>query len=339
MKYILFAFTFLFCRMTFSQSFKIGSIDVYGNRKISSEIIYASLNVKEGDSISRANFKTEDIAARLKQIPGVKYATVSPVCCDKNGNLMLYTGIGETDSVILKYRNAPAQKLKLPGEMIKAYRNLENQIEPAIKKGEDTEDDSHGYALIKYQPARNEQNKFIRFASQNLPVLVKVLRNSEYSEHRAAAIAIIAYSREKKKVADYLLYAADDSNEVVRNNATRALGILAGYIHLHPELKISIPASPFIKMMNSIVWTDRNKGAGVLMQLTRSRDPKLLNEIKQQVLPSIIEMAKWKDREHAFFSFVILGRIAGIDEKSLITRNFSNDYIAEIEAMIEKCCR
>ena len=136
-----------------------------------------------------------------------------------------------------------------------------------------------------------------------------------------------------------LLYAVDDPDEVVRNNAARAIGMLAGYVGSHPELKITIPSDPFIKLINSIVWTDRNKGAGVLKQLTQNRNQKLLNEIKKEALPSIIEMAKWKDRGHAFFSFMILGRIAGIDEGSLINKNISKDWVAQIEEMVNKCCR
>ena len=56
-------------------------------------------------------------------------------------------------------------------------------------------------------------------------------------------------------------------------------------------------------------------------------------------LPSVIEMAKWKSRQHAYFSFNILGRLAGFDEGSLINRNFSGNYGAEVGAMVEKCCR
>ncbi len=135
-----------------------------------------------------------------------------------------------------------------------------------------------------------------------------------------------------------MFFATDDPNENVRNNATRALGILAGYIRMHPNLKVTIPAEPFIKMLNSIVWTDRNKGAGVVMYLTEDRNPILLNKLKQHSLPSIIEMARWKSREHAFFSFIILGRIAGVDEQSLINTNFSKEWRSEMDKMIKKCC-
>lgn len=77
----------------------------------------------------------------------------------------------------------------------------------------------------------------------------------------------------------------------------------------------------------------------LLMQLTQTRDNKLLRQIKQQALPSVIEMAKWKDRSHSFSSFVLLGRIAGEDEETLIPKNFSPNWAAEVESMVKKCYR
>ena len=329
----------LIAHSTFAQSFKVGTLDIYGNGKTDTGIILKYLGVREDDSITRENFKSAERAAVLEKIPGVKHATVNPVCCDTSGNLMLFIGIGENDSCILKYKNAPKQNIMLPHEMIDAYNNFSDQIEPSIQNGQASEDHSQGYALNEYPPLRKEQNKFIAFARQDFALLENVLKNSMNAEHRATAAQIIAYSLNRKKVVDDLLSAIDDPDETVRNNATRALSILAGYITMHPELKITIPAEPFIRMINSIVWTDRNKGAMVLMQLTQNRDRKLLQKIKQQALPSIIEMAKWKDRGHAYYSFVLLGRIAGADEKLLAAKNFSRDWPAEVEAMIGKCCQ
>jgi hypothetical protein len=339
MKYLLFAFSQFLTTYISAQLFKLGTIDIYGNRKISSELIYTSLGIKEGDSINPVNLKKEDIASKIRQTTGIKFVNINPVCCDKNNDLMLYIGIGETDSITIKYRDVPTKNLRLPAEMIDAYSNLEKQMEPAILKGQATEDDSRGYAVSAYTPAGNEQKKFIGFASKKLALLVNILKNSAHEMDRAAAIEIIAYAADKKKVAENLLFAVDDPDDEVRNNATRALGILAGYLHAHPELKINIDASPFIAMLNSIIWTDRNKGASVLMQLTESRSPQLLAEIKRLALPSVIEMAKWKDRAHSLWSFIILGRIAGIDEKVLINQNFSDNYAENIRSMVEKCCR
>lgn len=65
---------------------------------------------------------------------------------------------------------------------------------------------------------------------KNFNLLENVLKNSMNPEHRAAAAQIIAYSLSREKVADCLLYAINDPDDEVRNNATRALGVLAGYI-------------------------------------------------------------------------------------------------------------
>ncbi len=334
--YIFFVFCTGLSPATTAQVFKIGSIDIYGNRKTDAGIIYKNLDVKEDDSVRVGNFKTEDVVAKLTQIPGVRYASVNPVCCDPSGNLLIYIGIGESDSVIIKHRDAPTQNIKLPAEMVDTYNSFKNEVQQAVEKGEAAEVDTSGYALFTYLPARNLQKSFLQYASQNVQLLASILRNSEYTEQRAAAAEIIAYSTDRKFVADNLLFAVDDPDDEVRNNATRALGILVGYARAHPGLKLNIPAAPFIRMMNSIVWTDRNKGASVLTQLSESRNAKILNEIKQKALPSIIEMAKWKDRAHAFFAFIILGRISGEDEKLLVEKNFSDNYIAEVNAMIDK---
>ncbi|HLK31138.1 MAG TPA: FtsQ-type POTRA domain-containing protein [Puia sp.] len=335
--FLLFAIVLMFFCTAFSQSFKIGTLDIYGNRKTDTNTVLQHLKFKIGDSINHDNFKPEEIAAQLEKIPGVKHATANAICCDTNNNIMLYIGIGESDSVILKYRNAPVQNIKLPDTMTKTYQNLIIQNEKAVESGQSSEDDSQGYSLVNFEPAKNEQLKFILFAKNNFALLSDVLKNSKFAEQRAAAAEIIAYSSDRKKVLDNLIHATHDADEEVRNNSIRALGVLAGYLNAHPELKITVPAEPFIRLLNSIVWTDRNKGAMLLMQLTQKRDAALLQKIKQQALPSIIEMANWADRNHALMSFIILGRIAGADEQELFNKNNSGewkDYVIKLKKTV-----
>lgn len=316
-----------------AQAFRIGSIDVYGNRTVNKDSVLAHLPVKEGDSISRDNFNTAEVANIIKQIPGVKYCMVSPVCCDTSGNLMLYVGVGETDDVQLKFRKAPVARVQLPDEMINSYRNFTHQLDEAVQRGEVHEEDSNGYALNESALVLAEQRKFISYANEQLPIIIRVLTAAGDPEQRAAAAQILAYSANRKKAITYLLYAVTDENEEVRNNASRAISILAGYIRRHPDEKLYISPDPFINMLNSIVWTDRNKAASVLMELTALRDRKMLNLIKEKALPSVMEMAQWKDRGHAFFSYFILGRIAGISEDRLAATCDSPKWRKEIENM------
>jgi hypothetical protein len=70
-------------------------------------------------------------------------------------------------------------------------------------------------------------------------------------------------------------------------------------------------------MLNSGSWSDRNKGGLLLERLTANRDPKLLSELRVEALDPLIEMARWHSPGHSYPFKIMLGRIAGIDEKRL----------------------
>jgi hypothetical protein len=92
-----------------------------------------------------------------------------------------------------------------------------------------------------------------------------------------------------------------------------------------------IPADTFIELLNSGIWTDRNKSAALLAILTERRDPKLLAHLRTNALKSLIEMARWHSRGHADTARLLLGRIGGIEEKRLtgMLQNGEVDQIVE----------
>ena len=148
-------------------------------------------------------------------------------------------------------------------------------------------------------------------------MLREVLRSSSESEHRARAAEIIAYAANKQTVVNDLIRATRDPSPGVRNEAVRALALIAAFAQRHPEAHIRVPWTPFIDLLNSVVWTDRNKASFALMQLSENRVSKLLNELKVESQPSLFEMAQWKSRGHALPSFVILGRMGGMAEDAI----------------------
>jgi len=111
-----------------------------------------------------------------------------------------------------------------------------------------------------------------------------------------------------------LAHAGHDANADVRNNAVRALLVLA---RSDPKVAAQIPAAEFIPMLHSGIWTDLNKAAGLLEPLSAGRDPKLLAQLREQALGTLIEMARWRSPGHSYTAKMILGRIAGIEEKRL----------------------
>jgi hypothetical protein len=319
----------LYCFSAESQIVKIGSIDIYGNRNISSDTIFNRINLSSGARISEKDLVNRSLEKKVESIPGVKLAKTSLICCDKNGAYHLFIGIAESDSVILSLRNAPTLRITLPAKYTNAYKQFSERLGDAIQEKQADEDWSEGHSLIRYPPARRIQEKYKTWADEDFIMLSKVLRSSVYAVERATAAQILAYNFDKRKVVPELMYAIIDESDDVRNNAVRALAVIAYYASEHPEKNISIPYRPFIRFINSIIWSDRNKGLSVLMHLTKSRNEKLLAELRESSLAALKEMALWKSQSHAIPAFVILGRMAGLSEDEIFKLAGGSNYAEE----------
>lgn len=314
--------------LAMAQNATISIIDFYGNRNISEKQLREKLGIHEGDSMSfdELEAKRNSAFVQLKSIPGVKNVAMEFICCDdKNRQWMVFVGIDEGDAAVLKYHKTPNADLSVPADILADYRANDSARQLAVARGAAREDHSKGHALSEDSSVRYWQNKFVVHANSHFNLLKNILRNARDDSQRAAAAHIIAYATDKGKVLPELLYAVYDSSDLVRNNATRAIGVLAVYAQQNPRAGFIIPAGPFIQLANSLTWTDRNKGTMVLMSLTQKRDKKLLDHLKQETLPALIEMAKWKNPSHAYFSFLILGRIAGIREDDLYKALFGGE--------------
>ena len=125
---------------------------------------------------------------------------------------------------------------------------------------------------------------------------------------------MLGYGRQFDGQIDALVHASLDADVGVRNNAVRALEVLAT---AKPVLARRIPPQPFIRLLRSGAWLDHNKASLVLVALTTTREPKLLAELRADALDPLLEMARWRYIGHAEAALTILGRIAGIEEDSL----------------------
>lgn len=292
----------------------IGTIDLYGLKTITAQQVRSVLQLKEGDPVPGKKAAGE-IVERLRAIPNVEDAALDFPCCDeKHRKTVLYVGIREKGTPPLKFRSAPVGDIRLPAEILKLEEEFYDALGEAVMMGDAAVDDSQGHSLMANARARAVQEKFIAIAEKDRRLLRKVLRSSSDAHHRALAAQTIAYSSDKRKMISDLLYAVKDPSDSVRNAAVRALGVLAGYARKNPQKKLKISAAPFIDLLNSVFWTDRNKASLALFPLTDSRDPKLLKLLRRKALPSLFEMARWQSAGHAFGPLMILGRIAGISD-------------------------
>lgn len=291
----------------------IGIIDFYGLRTVTEKQVREALQIKEGDVLTD---EPKDAKGRIASIPGVADVSFNFGCCEA-GKATLYVGIREKGEPSLTFRPAPQGKVRLSQEIAQAGEAFQKAFIAAVLSGNASEDDSQGHALTNDPATRAIQERFIIFATKDLKLLRDVLENSSDAAQRALAAQIIAYARDKQSVVNDLVKATRDPADSVRNNATRALAVIAESGNQNPKQPVQIPARPFIEMLNSVEWTDRNKSSLALLKLTEKPDPTVLTELRLKALPSLIEMARWKVKGHAYAPFFLLGRVAGFPDKEI----------------------
>lgn len=287
------------------------AVDVYGMRTVSEAALRAAIALRPGDPVPASG---DPIRARVRALPGVAEADVSLVCCGERGGTLLYVGIREDGTPPIRFRDEPTGAARLPADILATGDRFEAALVSAVRRGEAGEDDSRGYALAQDPALRSVQEEFLRIAAARGDTLAVVLRTSADATHRALAAQIVAYGSDRQAVARELLRAAGDPSDAVRNNATRALAVLASWAARDPRAGVAIPPDLFLDFLGSASWTDRNKGVMVLMPLTASRDPALLAQLRARALPSLVEMARWTNAGHALGPFLLLARVAGLGD-------------------------
>ena len=301
--------------VTNGQQVRIGSIEYFGTRQVDVDKVKSSLPVHEGDMLALDKFPSliPELRNAVKLAIGREASDVAPGCCDENGNWFIYIGLPGTNVQSFHLNPAPGGAIRFPAEIEKLYPQfLELNMEAV--KAQAVEDRTKGYALSSYPPLRANQLAMREYATRNPLLIRKVLSESADAEQRRTAAHFLGYTNYGRVQIELLVKASRDQDETVRNNAVRALGVLA---ESSPAIAQQIPGENFVLMLNSGTWMDRNKGGYLLSTLTLRRDPKLLHLIRSRASDSLVEMARWRNDGHAQTSRLILGRIAGIEEKQL----------------------
>lgn len=305
-----------------AQTFQIGVIDFYGLHRVSEDEARAALAFAEGDTLSLAGGGPPTFLAeserRLEKLPGVVRARTNVVCCNA-GRLIIYVGVEEEGAPTMRTRPAPRSTVRLSPDVIQAGDEFAAAFVAAVQRGDAGEDDSRGHALSRDPATRAIQERFVVLAARDREQLRRVLRESSAAEQRALAAQVLGYVVDKQGVVDDLVHAMTDSSHDVRNNAMRALVVFRCMTPTATQTIPSVPFDPFVALLNSPIWTDRNKSSVALMKLSEGRDPGLLAQLRKDAMEPLLEMARWKDEGHAMPAFMILGRMAGLTEEALQT--------------------
>lgn len=292
---------------------KVGIISFYGNRKVSEKDLRRAIGISEGMPLTIGKGTMEDQIDKMKEVVDTQ---VTVVCC-ADGQLILYAGIEERGAPRFDYRTNPTGDVRLPAELVELYQQVMAGYDKAARSGASAEDLTAGHALAADPEVRAAQQRMLAYARDTRDVIRETLNSSADPEHRAMAAWAIGYLGDKAEAARELALAVKDAYAPVRNNAIRSLSAIAVYGKVNPQASVRISATWLVEMLNSLVWTDRNKASLALLQLTESRDPLVLEQLRERALPALLEMAKWKHLPHALPAYFLLGRVAGVPEAEI----------------------
>ncbi len=284
----------------------IGTLDFYGLRKVPEAKVRQTLGVHEGDVLPPSK---GDVEGRLDAITGVVQSHLEAVCCD-NGKITLYVGIEERGAAHFELHDVPDGDAELPGEVDSAYRRFLDAYAAAARQGYTKEDLTKGYARSEDLATRSIQEMFPSLVADHLAELRATLRNSSDEEQRATAAYVIGYAPDQRSVVNDLQYALRDADPGVRVNAARSLIAFA-------VAGIKVEPTWFIEMLNSLSWTDRTRALDALQILTDSRNPAVLDQIRERALPALAEMARWKTLAHALPAYILLGRLTSLSDQQI----------------------
>lgn len=314
---------------------EIGNIDFFGYGHFDVMKLRSVLQTQAGESNKQSEWSTyrSRIEEAIRSETGKLPTDVVLVCCNEHGNSMIYIGVAGTSSVAIQHKPAPTGEARLPAVALKLSEETDDALRKAVLAGRTQQDHSNGYALSIDPELRAKELQIREFALSNEDLLRTVLSLSSDAEHRAIAAEFLGYVNvSARQIAD-LAEAARDSDPDVRNNAVRALGVIASSSQQRARM---IRPKPFIALLKSDKWVDRNKGGWLMINLTESRDRKLLEQLRTETMDALVEMARWRFADHAAFARRLLGRIAGIEEARLDTLVLQNDQAEAIIAAAQK---
>lgn len=301
----------------------IGLVEFFGLHQLAEDSLRAMLGLPPAAAdlsaapvVDRSTLPL--LAARLAVIPEVDEARFETVCCHE-GRTILFVGVRESGiAEPAGHRTAPTGEGRLPNEIMQEYAGFLAALTEAVRAGRTDDDISQGHSLVADSAARSYQLRFPALANTHLDLLREVLRESGDAGYRAVAAAVIGYASDKGSAAADLVWALQDPDPAVRNNATRSLAAIVVYAKANPDLSIEIPVEPVVEMLHSLVWTDRNKALSLLTYLAGPGDETFLPVLRREAIPTLAEMARWRSPGHALPAFILLGRMAGLsDEETL----------------------
>ena len=314
--------------------YEIGVVDLFGQTGLDEAKIRAAIPLRVGDKFTQAQFSevVEKVATSVYSVLGKMPTDINIVMFDVHGKSMFFVGIPGPSIKSIKPNAEPRGRQTLPLGGLRLYESFSERLSQVKTVEGQKEDDSKGFALFADPSVRTIQLQMRDYAVDRGEAIQNVLKNAASPDERRAASMLLGYATRSSSQISALTDAILDQDETVRNNAIRAISVIA---RTDPFAIRAFPSDKVIALLASGKWTDRNKSVLLLEELTRNRDPKLLKAIDRGARVSLIECANWTNPPHAYAARIILGRIGGIEEPRLQKLVAEGD-VASILAMVDR---
>jgi hypothetical protein len=145
----------------------MANIDFFGYGHFDVVKLRSVLPIQPGESINQSvDWSTyrsridEAIRSQTGKVP----TDVARVCCDENGNSMIYIGVAGTSSVALQHKPAPTGEDRLPAAALKLDQETEEALSKAVLAGRIQQDHSNSYALSADPELRAKELQMREFA-------------------------------------------------------------------------------------------------------------------------------------------------------------------------------
>ncbi len=306
------------------------AVDFYGAADVDFTRIRAAFPFQAGGSFELREESSDDGSPDLKRLIGDNRLSVAPVFIPDLKGWVIYVDIEPPDTSPPAGNPAPAGRAKLPAKIVRLYEHaIDRYIHGGIHAGDET---TNGYSLSKDPVMRSDELQLIKYARAHANRVYSVLVNSASTRDRIAAAWIAGYTAKGEKQLIALLHAVLDPDPTVRNNSIRVLAVLAAH---DAGIARRIPTDPFIPMLRSLTWSDRNKALWLLDPVTAAREPNAIESLRRQALEPLRQMSRWTYWDHARMALLLLGRIAGIPEPRLQKLLEARDSAAIPDAAVD----
>jgi hypothetical protein len=299
-----------------TQTPRVRDLNFYGLRKVTAEKVLRSGKLRAGEPLPPSKGDLED---QIAEISGVLRARVEAVCCE-GPDALLFIGIEEREGPHVAFHSDPTGPATLPEGLPEAYQQFLATVRRAAQQQKTSGAPALERPLMPDSQAREFEQKFASIAAEHLVELREVLRTGSDPEQRAIAAAVIGYAPKKQDVIDDLQYSMQDPDDGVRSNAIRSLHAIAVFAATDRSLGIRIAPTWPIELLNSIVLSDRLQAADLLVTLTDTANRAALDQMRTRALPALVEMARWETLSYALRPFLLVGRIAGLNEQEIQER-------------------